>query len=48
MYMIRLSNNSDGRSGGGVFGLCSLYDVPGVALAGEFEFIVTLPESLVL
>ena len=46
--MIRLSNNNDGRSGGGVFGLCSLYDVPGVALAGEFELTVTFPESLAL
>jgi hypothetical protein len=37
MYTIRLSRRSEGRSGGGVLGLCSLYDALGVALAGEEE-----------
>jgi hypothetical protein len=37
MYTILLSSSSDGRSGGGVLGLCSLYDPPGDALAGEYD-----------
>jgi len=41
MYTIRLSRSNDGRSGGGVFGLCSLYEVPGFALAGEFAVVTT-------
>ena len=46
MYTMRLSSKRDGRSGGGVFGLCSLYEVPGVALAGECDAVSTPRASI--
>jgi len=40
--MMRLSSSREGTSGGGVFGLCSLYVLDAFCAAGEEEFAMIL------